>query len=58
MAGVRELSAILSKIGMIADILDEDVALYSFASQAVKEALSSRIKKDAVQQRRLENASE
>jgi hypothetical protein len=58
MPGVPQLSAILSKIGMIADILDEDVALYSFASQAVKEALAGHMKRDAANQGRLEDASE
>jgi hypothetical protein len=57
MPGVSELSSILSGIGMIADILDEDIALYSFASEAVKEALSGHMNNDAVKQGRLENAS-
>lgn len=57
MPGMRELSATLARIGMIADILDEDVALYSFASQAVKEGLAGHMN-DTMKQGRLGNAGE
>ncbi|WDZ80938.1 hypothetical protein PWG15_24615 (plasmid) [Ensifer adhaerens] len=40
--GVNDLAVILRKIGMIADILDEDMALYSFASEAIAVALSDQ----------------
>ncbi|KSV88322.1 hypothetical protein [Sinorhizobium sp. GL28] len=40
--GVDELAATLNKIGMIADILDEDIALYSFAAEAIAAALGDQ----------------
>jgi hypothetical protein len=46
MPGVPELATKLARIGMIADLLDEDIALYSFASEAVKQALGDRTRTD------------
>ncbi|OMQ42883.1 hypothetical protein [Ensifer sp. 1H6] len=45
--GVAELAVILTKIGMIADILDEDIALYSFASEAVNAAIGDQTRNEA-----------
>lgn len=38
----EELASSLSKIGAVCDLLDEDIALYSFVQEAVEEALSSQ----------------
>lgn len=40
--GLPEFTVVLTKIGMIADMLDEDIALYSFASEAVTAALGDQ----------------
>lgn len=37
--GTLELAEILSKVGLVADLLDEDIALYSFATEAVEAGL-------------------
>ncbi|OOG63088.1 hypothetical protein B0E45_29785 [Sinorhizobium sp. A49] len=39
--GTAELTEILRGIGLVADLLDEDVALYSFACEAVEAAFAS-----------------
>jgi hypothetical protein len=39
--GVRDLAGFLRRIGLVSDLLDEDIALYSFASEAINEALGS-----------------
>lgn len=39
--GTFELSTVLSDIGLVADLLDEDIALYSFACEAVETGINS-----------------
>jgi len=39
--GTFELATLLADIGLVADLLDEDIALYSFACEAVEAGLNS-----------------
>ncbi len=39
-AGTTELAEVLRGIGLVADLLDEDVALYSFACEAIETGIS------------------
>jgi hypothetical protein len=48
--GTLELAEVLSKIGLVADLLDEDIALYSFVTEAVEAGLkiaADRLKNEA-----------
>ncbi|NVD39799.1 hypothetical protein HT585_13105 [Ensifer sp. HO-A22] len=40
--GAPELALILANIGLVADLIDEDIALYSFAAEAVQSGLGER----------------
>jgi hypothetical protein len=37
--GTLELASNLGELGLVADLLDEDIALYSFACEAVESGL-------------------
>lgn len=46
--GTSELAAILAELGLVADLLDEDIALYSFACEAVEAGLKIAFEQDKV----------
>lgn len=51
--GTSELAAILAEVGLVADLLDEDIALYSFACEAVEAGLKIAFERDKVGASRL-----
>lgn len=46
--GTAELAAILAELGLVADLLDEDIALYSFVCEAVETGLKIAFERDKV----------